>query len=59
MRRKLLTVGLVLVMLVAVYALKVWHAVGVCEDAGGDWTGADCVFHERSDPSLTSKAPGR
>jgi len=47
MRRKLLTLALVLVVLVAVYALKVWHAVGVCEDAGGQWTGIDCVFRER------------
>ncbi len=36
-----------LVVLLAVFALKVWHASGVCADLNGRWTDGDCVFEER------------
>ena len=36
-----------LVVLVAVFGLKVWHASGVCADLNGRWTDGDCVFDEK------------
>ncbi len=38
--------------LVLVFWLKVQHAVGICEEAGGRWGGGDCLFEEREPLSL-------
>ncbi len=54
-RRIVAVVALVWVVLAAVYALKVWHAQGVCADLGGQWDPepwlGDCKFIEKSTAS--------
>jgi hypothetical protein len=45
-RAALLIMGALLV-LVAVFALKVWHAQGICLELGGQWDGAECIFSEQ------------
>jgi hypothetical protein len=37
----------VLLVLVAVFALKVWHAHGICIELGGQWDDTECVFSEQ------------
>ncbi len=36
-----------LVMVIAVFGLKVWHAQGICGDLGGRWAGGECYFDEK------------
>jgi hypothetical protein len=36
-----------LVVIVAVFGLKVLHAQGVCSDMSGIWVHGDCVFDEK------------
>ena len=37
-----------LLLVAAVFGLKVWHAQGVCADQNGQWTEWDCVFEEKT-----------
>ncbi len=37
--------GLMLVLVV--FALKVWHAQGICVDLGGRWADGECYFDEK------------
>lgn len=42
-----------LVLVLAVFALKVWHAQGICADLGGRWADGECYFDEKpSDETL-------
>lgn len=36
-----------LLLVVVVFALKVWHAQGICDDLGGRWTDGECHFDEK------------
>jgi hypothetical protein len=36
-----------LVVVIAVFGLKVWHAQGICGDLGGRWAGGECYFDEK------------
>jgi hypothetical protein len=49
--RVALIMGGVLLVLVAVFALKVWHARGICTELDGQWDGLECVFLEKSGSS--------
>ena len=49
-QRVALTVGAVLLTLVAVFALKVWHARGICIEMNGLWDGFECVFSNENRP---------
>jgi len=46
MKAKLLVVLGALVVVVAVFGLKVWHATGVCEELRGRWADGECHFDE-------------
>ena len=37
-----------LMVVIAVFGLKVWHAQGICGDLGGSWSDGECNFDEQS-----------
>ncbi len=37
-----------LVVVIAVFGLKVWHAQGICGELGGRWSVGECYFDEKS-----------
>ena len=46
-----------LVVIVAVFGLKVLHAQGVCSDMSGNWVHGDCVFAEKPVRRLSLQRP--
>lgn len=46
-QRVALTMGGVLLLRVAVFAFKVWHARGICLELEGRWDGSEYVFPEK------------
>lgn len=36
-----------LVVVIAVFGLKVWRAQGICGELGGRWAGGECYFDEK------------